>query len=66
MSKDAEKIVANLKSREAENAYKIGSFYEERRLPASAIIYYKDIIQNYHDTEWAQKAQERLNEIEKK
>jgi len=66
MAQDAKQIVNKLKSREAENAYETGKFYEARRAPASAIIYYKDIVQNYSETEWAKKAQERLNELEKK
>jgi outer membrane protein assembly factor BamD len=66
MAPDAKKVVDKLKLSEAENAYKTGEFYEARRAPESAVIYYKDIVQNYPDTEWANKAQERLNEIEKK
>ncbi len=66
MAPDAKQIVNKLKSREAENAYETGRFYEARHAPASAIIYYKDIVQNYSDTEWAKKAQERINELEKK
>lgn len=66
MAADARQVVDKLKSREAENAYETGKFYEARRAPGSAAIYYKDIIQNYPDTEWAKKAQERLNELEKK
>jgi len=66
MAPDAKQVVEKLKSREAENAYETAKFYEARRAPQSAIIYYKDIIQNYPDTEWAKKAQERLNELEKK
>lgn len=66
MADDAKQVVDKLKSREAENAYKIAQFYEARRAPESAIIYYKEIVRNYPDTEWAKKAQERLNELEKK
>ncbi len=66
MAPSAKQIVDKLKSSEAENAYETGKFYEARRAPASAIIYYKDIVQNYSETEWAKKAQERLNELEKK
>ena len=66
MASDAKQVVNKLKSREAENTYETGKFYEARKAPKSAIIYYKDIIQNYSDTEWAKKAGERLNAIEKK
>lgn len=66
MSDNAVEIIAKLKNREAKNAYNIGEFYEERLIPESAVIYYRDIVENYPDTEWAKKAQERLNEIEKR
>ena len=63
MSEDAREIVDKLKDREAENGYQVAQFYESRRMNESAIIYYEDIIKNYPDTQWAKKAQERLNEI---
>ncbi|MDP2912195.1 MAG: outer membrane protein assembly factor BamD, partial [Candidatus Omnitrophota bacterium] len=63
---DAKQVVDKLKSREAENEFETAKFYEARKLPESAIIYYKDIVQNYSDTDWAKKAQERLDVIEKK
>lgn len=66
MSDDAKKIIDKLKNRESENAYNIGQFYESRKMPEAAVVYYKDVIQNYPDTEWAKKAEERLNEINKK
>lgn len=66
MTEEAKEIVDKLKNREAQNTYKIGQFYESRHMPQSAIIYYRDIIQNCPGTEWANKARERLNEIEKK
>ncbi len=66
MSKEAKEIVTKLKNKEAKSAFNIGHFYEERRMPESALVYYKDIIENYSDTEWYKKAQERVNEIEKK
>lgn len=66
MASDAKKVVDKLKSSEAEHAYETGRFYEANRSPESAVIYYKDIVRNYPDTEWAKKAEERLNELEKK
>jgi len=66
MAPDARQVVDKLKSREAENIYETGKFYEARRASESAVIYYKDIVRNYPDTEWAKLAQERLDEIEKK
>ncbi len=66
MSGEAKKIINKLKHREAENTYGIGQFYESRRMYKSAAIYYGDIIDSYPDTEWAGKAQERLDAIQGK
>ena len=63
---DAKQVVDKLKSREAENEFETAKFYEGRKLPSSAIIDYKDVVRNYPDTDWAKKAQERLDAIEKK
>ena len=65
MVKEAKEIVDKLKNKEAKNAYEIAEFYEERRQFSSAIIYYQDVIQEYPGTEWAQKAQERVDELDK-
>lgn len=62
----AKKVINDLKHKEAENVYNIGQFYEERKMPKSAVIYYQDILVNYSDTEWVKKANDRLNEIENK
>lgn len=66
MSREATKIVDKLRYREAQNAYNIAQYYESRRMPESAVIYYRDIVQNYPDTEWAAMAKGRLYEIKKK
>ncbi len=66
LSSEAKEIIDKLKYKEAQNAYNIAEFYEKREVFKSAIIYYKDVVRNYPDTEWAQKATERLSEIEKK
>ena len=65
MLSEAKGIVNRLREKEAQNAYNIGQYYESMKMPGSAVIYYRDIIQNYPDTEWTRKAQERLDEIEK-
>src|SRR3989338_3294687 len=64
LTDEARQIIDKLKYKEAQNAYNIGQFYEARRMPGSAAVYYRDIIRNYPETEWAQKSRERLNEIE--
>mgnify|MGYP001595451957 CR=1 FL=1 len=54
-----------LKSRSAEHDYLVAQFYERRRRPASALMYYASIMDQRSDTPWAPKAAERIQVIEK-
>ena len=66
LSSEAEKNIQELKAKEAKSNYEIAGFYEKQKAYESAKIYYQDTIDNYFDTEWAQKAKLRLEELEKK
>ncbi|MFH1782506.1 MAG: outer membrane protein assembly factor BamD [Candidatus Omnitrophota bacterium] len=66
LSNEAKEIVDKLKGKEAESMFNTGMFYESRHMQDSAVIYYSDIVKSYPGTEWAKKANERLNEINKK
>ncbi len=66
LSSEAEKNIQELKAKEAKSNYEIAGFYEKQKAYEAAKIYYQDTIDNYFDTEWAQKAKLRLEELEKK
>jgi len=66
LSAEAEKNIKKLKEEEAEASFNIGRFYEKQKAYESARIYYGDIISKSPDSSWAQKAQERLQLMEKK
>ncbi len=66
LSRDAEKNINALKEKEAESDYKIAIFYEKQKAFDSAKIYYREITDNYPDSQWAAKALERLEILEKR
>ncbi len=66
LTKDAEKNIGQLRDKEAQSNYNIAIFYEKQKAYESARIYYNDIINNYPDSTWAEKALERLKLMEKK
>jgi len=65
LSKEAESNILNLKEKEAASNYKIAVFYEKQKAFEAAKIYYTDIINNYSDTQWAARAVEKLQALEK-
>jgi outer membrane assembly lipoprotein YfiO len=66
LSQEAEKNINQLNERQAESDYKIAVFYEKQKAFDSAKVYYYGIIDNYPNSKWAKKAQEKLGELEKK
>ena len=63
---DARQKVVILQEREAEGTYNIGLYYEKAKDYAAAEVYYKDVIQNYSETKYAEQAAERLKTVQKK
>lgn len=66
LSSKAQESISQLKEKEAQASYNIGLFYEKQKAHEAAKIYYNHTIDNYPDSPWAGKAQERLNIMEKK
>lgn len=63
---DRERLQEKLKqvhAQAAERDFSHGQYYERRGKPQSAAIYYESVMQDYADTEWAEKARERLEAI---
>lgn len=63
--KGAEEALVRLQERKAESVYRTARFYESSKHYESAIIYYKDIVDNYPKTSWAKKAFNKFTELEK-
>lgn len=62
---EAQRILTELNEKKAEHAYKIAQFYERQGVIDSAVVYYKEVRDEYSNTSWAGKALERLIAIEK-
>ena len=66
LSADAQKNIGQLKEKEAASNYNIARFYEKQKAIDAAKIYYNDVINNYPNSQWAVRALERLQILEKK
>lgn len=66
LSEKAEKSINELRQKEAEGSYNTGRFYEKQNEYNAARTYYNDVIKNYPDTPWLEKARERLRIIGEK
>ena len=53
-----------LRERRAEHEFQVAQFYERQKLPASALIYYQEIVEQFAGTAWAPKAAARLQVLE--
>jgi outer membrane protein assembly factor BamD len=57
---DAGDRLTELQERRAEHEYRVGEFYEQRKQPASALVYYRSVIERYAQSSWAAKAAQRI------
>jgi outer membrane protein assembly factor BamD len=66
LSSEAQKNIEKLNEKEAASNYNIARFYEKQKAFEAAKIYYNDVINAYPNSQWAVKAMERVNILEKK
>lgn len=66
LSNDAEKSISDLREKEAESSFNIARFYEKQGEYKAARVYYEDLLINYPRSKWAEKAQARIDFMEKK
>jgi outer membrane protein assembly factor BamD (BamD/ComL family) len=66
LSAEAQKNIEKLNEKEAASNYNIARFYEKQKAFGAAKIYYNDVINAYPNSQWAAKAMERINILEKK
>jgi len=60
---EAEELLLECRSKLAKRAYKAGHLYYRMKHYDSALIYFKMVLNDFHDTEWAAKAQFELAEV---
>jgi outer membrane assembly lipoprotein YfiO len=66
LRQEAQKTVIELQSRKAKHEYDIAKYYESRREYASALIYYKAVVNDYPETEWATLSENQIKIIQEK
>ncbi|HAJ57283.1 MAG TPA: hypothetical protein DCL35_05885 [Candidatus Omnitrophica bacterium] len=65
LSREAEERMDELHGKEAQSNFEVGQFYEKQKAYDSANIYYKYVIKNFPKSEWAQKAAEKMQGMER-
>jgi outer membrane protein assembly factor BamD len=60
---DAEELLNKCRAKLAKKAYKTGYLYYKMKHYASALIYLRQVLNDYHDTEWAGQAQFQIAEV---
>lgn len=63
---EADKMRESLREKKAESDFTIAEFYRKQKYYDAASMYYKNIVENFPETNWAKKAQDKLKEVEKK
>jgi len=66
LNKEARDALKRLREKKAESTFATAEFYEKNGHPQSAVVYYKDIVENYGDTVISAKALEKVTKLEKK
>jgi len=66
LHKEATETLGRLREKKARSTFETARFYEKTKHYKSAIIYYKEVVEDYGDTSVAREASERIKELEKK
>ncbi len=64
LSNEAGQRLKELQERRAQHEYEVAQFYERRRHPDSARVYYETIVKQFGNTSWAQKAAARIEALQ--
>lgn len=62
---EAQKIIDSLKTEQARGSLKIAQYYEKRRRPAGALIYYNEVVLKDPNSKYAEEAKQRIASIKK-
>lgn len=62
---DAGKKLEQLRERRAEHEFEVGQFYESRRRPQAALIYYETVVDEFAQTSWAPRAAQRIQILQR-
>ena len=62
---EAQKYIQKLRNRKAASLFRTGEYYENIRAPKAASISFREVIEQYPDTDYAERARKKINEINK-
>lgn len=60
---EAEAKIKEMDFKAAKGTFEVGQYYEKRRKTEAALIYYREVIEKYPLSEWAEKAEARIEDI---
>ena len=60
LANTTKEIIVEIDIAMAERDYKVGEFYLRRKKPDAGLIYFESVIKDYPDTEWAARAEEKI------
>ena len=63
---EAKKKISELDFRTAKSTFEVGEYYEKHKKVDSALIYYREVVEKYPLSEWAEKAEEKINTLSPK
>ncbi|MBI3324499.1 MAG: outer membrane protein assembly factor BamD [Candidatus Omnitrophica bacterium] len=64
LSPEALSRLQSLRERRAQHDYQVAQFYEQRRRPDSALVYYEGLARDYGTTRWGLRAVQRLQALQ--
>ena len=62
---EAQDYIIKLRNRKAASLFRTGEYYENIRAPKAASISFREVIEQYPDTDYADKARNKINKINK-
>ena len=60
----AEEMIGNLRDRRAKKAYDIARYYQRRGSVTGARLYYREVVDNYPDSKYAESARKKLEKLD--
>ncbi|MCK4852577.1 MAG: outer membrane protein assembly factor BamD [Candidatus Omnitrophica bacterium] len=66
IAEEAEKAIGVLRGRKAQSLLKVAAFYEKQGRYGSALVYYRDVLARFPETDAAGEAEERAGKLEKR
>ncbi len=63
---EAQKVITTLKTEQARGSFEIAKYYEKRKRPAGALVYYNEVVIKDPNSPYAQESRQRIVAIQQK